>query len=75
MEGEEDGVRLSIEAIDTPGFHDDVAPECRAQEIIDFLEKTFDDVFQEEQRIHRNPKFEDHRVHVLLYLVEPSKLG
>lgn len=39
------------------------------------LEGTFDEVFEEEQRIHRNPKFEEHRIHALLYLLEPTSLG
>lgn len=48
---------------------------CRADTLLQYLEKTFDDVFEEEQRIRRNPKFEDHRIHALLYFVEPTSLG
>lgn len=43
--------------------------------LLKFLEKQFDEVFEEEQRIHRNPKFEEHRVHALLYFLEPTALG
>lgn len=32
-------------------------------------------MFEEEQRIHRNPKFQEHRVHALLYLFEPTSAG
>lgn len=67
--------RLFIEAIDTPGFSDDVDPEVRLSEIKTHLENAFDEVFDEEQRVHRNPKFEEHRVHVLLYFLEPTGLG
>lgn len=75
MDVPDDGNRLMIEAIDTPGFNDDVDPEQRLAEILAFIEQSFDEVFDEEQRIHRNPKFEEHRVHVLLYLLEPTGLG
>ena len=34
------------------------------------IEKAYDEVFEEEQRIRRNPKFEEHRVHVFLYLID-----
>lgn len=39
------------------------------------LEGSFDDVFGEEQRVRRNPKFEDRRVHALLYFIECTSLG
>lgn len=34
------------------------------------IESAYNEVFEEEQRIRRNPKFEEHRVHVLLYLID-----
>lgn len=69
------GEKLFIEAIDTPGFSDDIEPVVRLNEIKSHLEKAFDEVFEEEQRIHRNPKFEEHRVHALFYFLEPTGLG
>ena len=75
MEGDESGDRLFVEAIDTPGFSDDIDPEVRLKEIQSHLEQAFDEVFAEEQRVRRNPKFEEHRVHALLYFVEPTGLG
>lgn len=39
------------------------------------MEAAFDEVFEEEQRIHRNPKFEERRIHAMLYLIEPTALG
>ena len=47
----------------------------RANKLLEFIEGTFDEVFAEEQRIRRNPKFEEHRVHALLYFIEPTTLG
>ncbi len=88
----EPGTNLIVEAIDTPGYGDEVSaveqyalpatrgPRAthahpRADRVRLHLEGTFGDVFEEEQRIHRNPKFEEHRVHALLYLLEPTSLG
>lgn len=71
----EPGVRLVIEALDTPGYNDELAPEQQAELLLKHLENTFDEVFEEEQRIHRNPKFQEHRIHALLYLLEPTSAG
>ena len=75
FETEVEGERLYIEAIDTPGFGDDVEPTVRLNELLAYLERAFDEVFEEEQRVHRNPKFEEHRVHALLYMLEPTGLS
>lgn len=47
----------------------------RAELVLQHLEGSFDDVFGEEQRVRRNPKFEDRRVHALLYFIESTSLG
>ena len=41
---------------------------------MEFIESTYDEVFEEESRVRRNPKFEEHRVHAVLYLIEPTGL-
>lgn len=70
-----EGTRLLIEAIDTPGYDDDTSAESRAKQALAYIEKSFDQVFEEEQKIRRDPKFEEHRIHALLYLIEPTGLG
>ena len=71
----DDGVRILVEAIDTPGFNDDFQHDFRAKQLLEYIENTFDEVFEEEQRVHRNPKFEEHRIHALLYFIEPTGLS
>lgn len=44
-------------------------------EITTYLEQQFDYVLAEETRIKRNPRFEDTRVHVALYFIEPNGHG
>lgn len=39
-----------------------------------FIENTYDEVFEEESRVRRNPKFEEHRVHAVFYMIEPTGL-
>ena len=44
-------------------------------EITLYLEQQFDIVLAEETRIRRNPRFEDTRVHIALYFIEPTGHG
>jgi cell division control protein 11 len=71
----EPGIRLTVEAIDTPGYGDDIPHNVQAEKLLSYIEDIYTLVFEEEQRIHRNPKFEEHRVHGLLYFIEPTALG
>lgn len=71
---DEDGNRLFIEAVDTPGFSDDVDPQEVFNKVMKFIENTYDEVFEEESRVRRNPKFEEHRIHAVLYFIEPTGL-
>ena len=43
--------------------------------LLDFIESRFKEYLEEETRIRRNPKFEDNRVDVLLYFIEPTGKG
>jgi len=69
---EEDGVKLNLTVIDTPGFGDNINNTPAFNEILSFIEKQYDDVLAEECRIKRNPKFLDNRVHALLYFLPPT---
>jgi hypothetical protein len=46
-----------------------------AEEILQYVSNQFDEVLLEETRIKRNPKFEDKRVHALIYFVQPTGHG
>ncbi|PVU92549.1 hypothetical protein BB559_003688 [Furculomyces boomerangus] len=69
---EEDGLRILLNVIDTPGFGDGIDNSDSFKEIQDYLEYQFDEVLEEENRIKRNPKFRDGRVHALLYFITPT---
>ncbi|KAL7341770.1 Septin-domain-containing protein [Rhodotorula toruloides] len=72
VELEEDGVRVSLTVVDTPGFGDQIDNEFTFNEIMGYLERQYDDILAEESRIKRNPRFRDNRVHALLYFITPT---
>ncbi|KAG6820820.1 hypothetical protein H0H93_011114 [Arthromyces matolae] len=69
---EEDGVRISLTVVDTPGFGNNTDNQHTFQEIVDYLERQFDDILAEQSRIKRNPRFKDNRVHAVLYFIPPT---
>ncbi|KAG0256938.1 hypothetical protein BG011_004235 [Mortierella polycephala] len=72
VELDEDGVKISLTVVDTPGFGDMIDNEYCFQEILGYLEQQYDDILSEESRIKRNPRFRDNRVHALLYFIAPT---
>ena len=72
LELDEEGTRVSLTIVDTPGFGDNIDNEESFGEISTYLERQYDDILAEESRIKRNPRFRDNRVHVLLYFVQPT---
>ena len=72
---DEDGVKVNLTLVDTPGFGDALDNSDNFSLVLDYLENQFDEVLAEESRIKRNPKFIDNRVHVLLYFIPPSGHG
>ncbi|KAJ7102188.1 septin [Mycena belliarum] len=69
---EEDGVRIALTIVDTPGFGDNIDNEFAFQEIMGHLERQYDEILAEESRIKRSPRYRDNRVHALLYFIPPT---
>lgn len=72
LELDEEGTRVSLTIVDTPGFGDQIDNESAFGEISSYLERQYDDILAEESRIKRNPRFRDNRIHVLLYFIAPT---
>lgn len=72
---DEDDSKILLTVIDTPGFGDNLNNKICITEICNFLEHQFDYVLAEETKVRRNPRFEDTRVHVCLYFIEPTGHG
>ena len=93
LELDEEGTRISLTIVDTPGFGDQIDNESRYyfpfhvlivgvltfhfsfSEIVEYLEREYDNILAEESRIKRNPRFKDNRVHALLYFITPTGHG
>ncbi|KAJ3713203.1 GTP binding protein [Lentinula raphanica] len=69
---EEEGMRINLTIVDTPGFGDNVNNDLAFQEIVNYLERQYDDILAEQSRIKRDPRFRDNRVHCLLYFIPPT---
>ncbi|KAJ1335754.1 cell division control protein 11 [Microdochium nivale] len=75
LELDEEGTRISLTIVDTPGFGDQIDNEASFSEIVGFIERQYDDKLSEESRIKRNPRFRDNRIHAMLYFITPTGHG
>lgn len=75
LELDDEGTRVSLTIVDTPGFGDQIDNEASFGEIVGYLERQYDNILAEESRIKRNPRFRDNRVHALLYFITPTGHG
>jgi septin 7 len=68
---EENGVKLRLSVIDTPGFGDFVNNEDSWRPILENIEARFSSFLEQENRINRK-KIMDTRVHACLYFIAPT---
>ncbi|KAF9044616.1 cell division control/GTP binding protein [Hymenopellis radicata] len=68
---EENGVRLHLTVVDTPGFGDFVNNDESWKPILDNIESRFDSYLEQENRVNRM-KVVDNRVHACLYFIQPT---
>jgi septin 7 len=71
---EENGVRLALTIVDTPGFGDAVDNTQCWKPIIAYVEKQFEDYLEGETRVER-VELPDKRVHACLYFIAPTGHG
>ncbi len=72
---DEEGVRIQLSVIDTPGFAGGLDNSGAFSVIQEYITKQYDDVLLEESRVRRNPRFKDGRIHALIYLIVPTGHG
>lgn len=70
-----EGVKISLSIIDTPGFGDSLDNTSSFNIISDYLKHQYDEILLEESRVRRNPRFKDSRVHAVLYFINPTGHG
>ncbi|KAF8527875.1 cell division control/GTP binding protein [Hysterangium stoloniferum] len=68
---EENGVRLRLTVVDTPGFGDFVNNDDSWKPIVEDIESRFDAYLEQESRVNRQ-KIVDNRVHACLYFIQPT---
>ncbi|PRT52484.1 Cell division control protein 3 [Wickerhamiella sorbophila] len=68
---EENGVKLRLTVIDTPGFGDYVNNSNSWKPIIDEIDGRYDQYLEAENSVNRS-RIPDNRVHACLYFIEPT---
>ncbi|KAJ3204557.1 hypothetical protein HK099_001090, partial [Clydaea vesicula] len=68
---EENGVKLKLNVIDTPGFGDFVNNEESWKPILENIESRYDSYLEQESRVNRK-KLVDTRVHACIYFIAPT---
>ncbi|KAH3902408.1 probable Cell division control protein 11 [Saccharomycodes ludwigii] len=72
---DDDGVKIQLNIIDTPGFGDSLDNSSNFDIIKDYICHQYDEILLEESRVRRNPRFKDGRIHCCLYFIQPSGHG
>lgn len=68
---EENGVRLRLTVVDTPGFGDFVNNDDSWRPIVENIEQRFDAYLEAENRVNRM-NIVDNRVHACVYFIQPT---
>ncbi|GAB5589095.1 Cell division control protein 3 [Umbelopsis nana] len=68
---DENGVKLRLNVVDTPGFGDFVNNEDSWKPILDNIETRFDMYLEQENRVNRL-KIVDNRIHACIYFIAPT---
>lgn len=68
---EEDGVKLNLEVITTPGYGELTNNTDSWKPVVDEINTRFDNYLESESRVNRST-IEDKRINALLYFIEPT---
>jgi septin 7 len=68
---EENGVRLRLTVVDTPGFGDFVNNDQSWNEIVNNIEQRFDAYLEAENKVNRT-NIVDNRIHACVYFIQPT---
>ncbi|KAI9282748.1 Septin-domain-containing protein [Sporodiniella umbellata] len=68
---EENGVKLKLTVVDTPGFGDFVNNSQSWKPILDEVEGRFNTYLEQETRVHRS-RLVDDRIHACIYFIAPT---
>ncbi|KAJ1959347.1 Cell division control protein 3 [Dipsacomyces acuminosporus] len=71
---QENGIKLRLSVVDTPGFGDSINNDEAWKPILENIESRFDAYLAQENRVNRS-KIVDNRVNALLYFIKPTGHG
>ena len=74
IEIEENGIKLKLTVVDTPGFADSVDNTKCCMPIVKYVNRQFEDYMKKESGLNRR-NIVDSRVHCCLYFINPSGRG
>lgn len=69
---EEEGQKIVLSVVDTPGFGDNVDNSKSFKRILEYVEIQYKRYLAEESKVPRNIKFQDTRVHIIIYFIPPT---
>ncbi|GBB99460.1 hypothetical protein RclHR1_03530007 [Rhizophagus clarus] len=74
---DEEGEKISLTLVDTPGFVKDneLRLDVQVTEALRYIEAQFDHTLAEETKVKRNPKAQDSQIHACLYFIDNANNG
>ncbi|CAG8478274.1 2015_t:CDS:2 [Paraglomus occultum] len=76
-EVEEEGEKISLTLVDTPGFVKDneLRLDVQVTEVLRYIEAQFDQTLAEETKVKRNPRAVDSQIHACVYFIDNANNG
>jgi len=75
VELDEQGVKLRLTIIDTPGFASHINNKDCYKPILEYIDGRFGDYMDGEEKVNREKVLSDARVHAILYFIPPTGHG
>ncbi|CAG8602712.1 15124_t:CDS:2 [Acaulospora colombiana] len=74
---EEEGEKISLTLVDSPGFvrDNELRLDVQVTEALRYIESQFDITLAEETKVKRNPKAQDSQIHACLYFIDNTNNG
>ncbi|CAG8631407.1 290_t:CDS:2 [Acaulospora morrowiae] len=77
LDVEEEGEKISLTLVDSPGFvrDNELRLDVQVTEALRYIESQFDHTLAEETKVKRNPKAQDSQIHACLYFIDNTNNG
>uniref|UniRef100_A0A1D1ZGZ4 Septin spn3 n=1 Tax=Anthurium amnicola TaxID=1678845 RepID=A0A1D1ZGZ4_9ARAE len=77
LDVDEEGEKISLTLVDSPGFvrDNELRLDVQVTEALRYIEAQFDHTLAEETKVKRNPKAQDSQIHACLYFIDNANNG